>query len=130
MHHLHDRSQDDSSTSSVEEYLHSVFQLGNSSHKFIVIVVINGVSVDMEADSGAERTTIPWSVFQEKLSCKCNLRPSSVKLHQYHQSPLVVKGECTVTVQIYDRVIDATFIVVDVSTLYYYLEETGCILWG
>ena len=67
MHHLHDRSQDDSSTSSVEEYLHSVFQLGmgNSSCKFIVTVVINGVSVDMKADSGAECTTNSWSVFQE-----------------------------------------------------------------
>ena len=64
----------------------------------------------MEADSGAERTTIPWSVFQEKLSRKCNLRPSSVKLHQYDQSPLVVKGECTATVQIQDQVIDATLL--------------------
>ena len=72
----------------------------------------------MEADLGAERTTIPCSVFQEKLLHKCNPRPSSVKLHQYVQSPLVVKGECTATVQIQDQVIDATFIVVDVSTLY------------
>ena len=60
IHHLHDQSQDDSSTSSVEEYLHSRFQLGNSSCKFIVTVVINGISADMEADSGAECTTIPY----------------------------------------------------------------------
>ena len=95
-----------------------MFQLGNSSCRFIVTVVINRVSLDMGADSGAERTTIPWSIFQEKLSRNCNLHPSSVKLHQYDQSPLAVKGECTVTVQIHDRIIDATFIVVDVSTLY------------
>ena len=48
----------------------------------------------------------------------CNLRPSSIKLHQYDQSPLAVKGEYTVTVEIHDRVLDATIIVVDVSTLY------------
>ena len=72
----------------------------------------------MEADLGAERTTITWSVFQQSLSCKCNLRLRSVKLHQYKQSPLVVKGECIAILQIHDRVIDATFIVVDVSTLY------------
>ena len=71
----------------------------------------------MEADSAAESTTTPWEVFQEKLLHKCNLCSSSVK-HQYDQSPLVVKGECTATVQLNDRVIDATFIVVDVSTLY------------
>ena len=47
VHHLHDQNQDDSSVSSVEEYLHSVFQLGNSSHKFIVTVAINGVNLDM-----------------------------------------------------------------------------------
>ena len=70
--HLHNQSQDNSSTSSVEEYLHSVFELGNSSRKFIVTVVINGISVDMEADLGAKCTTVPWSVFQEKLLCKCN----------------------------------------------------------
>ena len=29
---------------------------------------INGVRVDIEADSEAERSTIPWSVFQDKLS--------------------------------------------------------------
>ena len=42
-------------------------------------------------------------------------------------------GECTATVQIHDRVIDATFVVVDVSTLYnytHYLKGTGCISWG
>ena len=77
----------------------------------------------MEADSGAELTTIPWLVFQEKLSRKCNLRLSSVKLHQYDQSPLVVKSECTVTIQIHDRIIDATFIVMDVSTLYPLFER-------
>ena len=82
MHHLHDQSQDDSSTISVEEYLLSVFQLGNSSCKFTVTVAINGVSVDMEADSGAECITIPWSIFREKLSHKCNLHPCSVKLRQ------------------------------------------------
>ena len=84
----------------------------------------------MEANSGAKCTTIPWSIFQEKLARKCNLRLSSVKLHQYDQSPLVVKGECTVTVQIHDRIIDATFIVMDVSTLYPLFERDWMYLLG
>ena len=84
----------------------------------------------MEADSGAELTTIPWLVFQEKLSRKCNLHPSSVKLHQYDHSPLVVKGGCTVTVQIHDRIIDATFIEMDISTLYPLFERDWMYLLG
>ena len=73
---------DDSNGSSTEEYLLSVFQLGNRSSKFIITVRINGVQVEMEADSGAERSTIPWSIFQDKLANVCDLAPSSVKLHQ------------------------------------------------
>ena len=87
---LHEQDEDDGSVSSTEEYLHSVFQLGNSTHKFIVTVVINGVTIDMEAHSGTERSTIPWTIFQDRLLRSCELLSSSVKLHQYDHSPLRV----------------------------------------
>ena len=77
-----------SDESSTEEFLHSVFQLGKANPKFIITTFINGVQGDMEADSGAEWSTISWSVFQDKLLNVCKLVPSSVKLHQYDKSPL------------------------------------------
>ena len=129
VHQLHNRG-DDSSGSSTEEYLHSVFQLGNTSPKFIITVVINGVHVDMEADSGAERSTIPWRIFQDKLANVCKLVPSSVKLHQYDQSPLTVKGECKVKVRVNECVIDATFVVVDVLTCYPLFGRDWMLLLG
>ena len=72
----------------------------------------------MEVDSGAERTTIPWSHFSNFLSLACQLRPTSVTLYQYDKSPLVVKGECQAIVQVNERVIATTFIVVDAEERY------------
>ena len=63
--------QDDdssSSSSSAEGHLHTIFQLGKGTRKFLVSVYINGVKLVMEIDSGAERTTIPWSIFQDMYS--------------------------------------------------------------
>ena len=57
-------------------------------------------------------------MFQEKLSQVCELTSSLVTLCQYDQSPLTVKGECRVNIQINQCVINATFIVVDVVTCY------------
>ena len=64
----------------------------------------------MEADSGAECSSISWRIFQDKLANVCKLVPSSVKLHQYDQSPLIVKGECKVKVWVNECVIDATLL--------------------
>ena len=113
--------QDDdssSSSSSAEGHLHTIFQLGKDTRKFLVSVYINGVKLVMEIDSGAERTTIPWSIFQDSLGKVCDLTPTSITLHQYDQSPLKVKGQCQVTVKVNERVIEASFVVVDVSTQY------------
>ena len=71
----------------------NICQLSDTHHKFIVNVKINGVAIDMEVDSGAERSTIPWNLFQNQLSAACSLVPSTVTLRQYDQTPLVVKGE-------------------------------------
>ena len=127
--HLQDCSGN-SDESSTEEFLHSVFQLGKTNPKFIITTFINGVRVDMEADSGAERLTIPWSVFQDKLINVCNLVPSSVKLHQYDQSPLTVKGECKVKVRVNKCVVEATLVVVDVSTCYPLFGRDWMLLLG
>ena len=54
--------QDDDSSScssSAEGHLHTIFQLGKGMRKFLVSVYINGVELEMEINSGAERATIP-----------------------------------------------------------------------
>ena len=73
VHHLHHQNHDDSSLSSTEEYLHLVFQLGKSNHKYIVTVVINEASLDLEADSGENAPPFPGLYFKKKLSLNCNL---------------------------------------------------------
>ena len=85
----------------------------------------------MEADSGAERSTIPWCIlFQDKLANVCKIFPSSVKLHQYAQSPLTVKGEFKVEVRVNECMIDVTFIVVDVLTCYPLFGRDWILLLG
>ena len=96
---------DSSSDSSELEHLHTIFQLGSKSSKFVITVKINKVPLEMEVDSGAERSTIPLSIFQQKLADVCKLQPSAVSLHQYDKA----------TVKINDRVIQAKFVVVEVE---------------
>ena len=69
----------------------------------------------MKVDSGAERSTIPLTIFQQKLSDMCQLQPSAISLQQYDKTPLTISGECQVTVKINDRVIQAKFVVVKVE---------------
>ena len=85
--------QEDDSTDSTEGYLHTICQLGDTACKFTIPVCINGVKILVEVDSCAEHTTMPWSVYQEKLVDVCHLTPTAVTLHQYDQSPLTVKGQ-------------------------------------
>ena len=61
---------------------------------------------------------IPWSIFQDSLGKVCDLNPTSITLHQYDQSPLKVKGQCQFTVKVNESMIEASFLVVDVSTQY------------
>ena len=74
--------QDDSSTDS-SEHLHAILQLGTRTNKFLVVVKINGIPVEIEVDSGAERSTVPLSVFNQKLAGACKLKPSNIELHRY-----------------------------------------------
>ena len=86
--------EDSESDSGSEEHLHSIFQLGKESNKYMVAVKINGIMINMEVDSGAEHSMIPKSLFEEKLTNVCKLSLSAVSLHQYDHSPLAITGEC------------------------------------
>ena len=112
-----------SSDSSESEHLHTILQLGTKINKFLITVKINKVPVEMEVDSGAKRSTVPISVFQRKLADVCTLQPSDISLHQYDKSPLTITGECQAKVNINNRDIQATFVVVDVDEFW---AEIGC----
>ena len=94
-------------SSDSSEHLHFIFQLGT------IVVNINGIGIEMEVDSGAERSTIPVSVFKQKLVDVCKLQSSTVSLHKYDKSPLMVAGECHAKITINHHVLQATFVVVD-----------------
>ena len=98
------------------EHLHSILQLGTKSEKFLINVKINGISIEMEIDSGAERSTIPLSLFKQKLAGVCKLQSSTFSLQQYDKTPLIVVGECSSQITINQCVIQATFVVVDVHS--------------
>ena len=76
-----------------DDHLHSIFQLGKESNEYIITVKINGIMINMEVDSGAERSTVPKSLFEEKLRSVCELSPSAVSLHQHNHSPLTIAGQ-------------------------------------
>ena len=62
-------------------YLYNILQLGNRANKFLLTVDISTVPIKMEVDSGAERSTVPLSLFKQKLSGVCKLKPSRVSLY-------------------------------------------------
>ena len=62
----------------------------------MITVRINGVMIDMEVNLGAQRSTVPKSLFEERLVSVCKLSPWTVSLHQYNHSPLTIAGECCV----------------------------------
>ena len=53
------RVDEAASDSSFEDHLHSIFQLGKKANKYMITVGINGILIEIEVDSGAERSTIP-----------------------------------------------------------------------
>ena len=73
----------DSTEPSSDEQLHGIFQVGGKSPKFMVIVAVNGVPIKMEVDTGAERSTIPAALFEDKLATVCKVLPSQVTLQQF-----------------------------------------------
>ena len=107
-------NSDSSSDSSEFEHLHTIFWLGIKA-KFVVTVKINKVPIETEVDSGVERSTVSLSVSQCKLVDVYELRSSSISLHQYNKLTLTIAGEFQATVKINHRVIQATFVVVEVE---------------
>ena len=69
----------------------------------------------MELDSGAKWSTVLRPLYQEKLAGVCKLVPTDVTLNQYDKSPLMIKGQYKVTVQIIGQKICATLILVDMK---------------
>ena len=82
---------DDLTEPSSDEQLHGIFQVGGKSPKFMATVIINGVSIEMEIDTGAEHSTIPIASYKDKLATVCTIVPSQVTLQQYDQSPLIAR---------------------------------------
>ena len=76
---------------------------------------INGIMMEMEVDSGAECSTVPKLLFEEKLKEVCKLSPSAVSLHQYDHSPLTIVGKCLADIAFNGHKMKATFVVVDIT---------------
>ena len=49
----------------------------------MVTVAVNGVPINMEVDTGAECSTIPAALFEDKLATVCKVQPSQVSMWQY-----------------------------------------------
>ena len=107
---------DDSTEPSSDEQLHGIFQVGGKSPKMMVTVAVNGVQIAMEVDTGAERSTIPTALFEEKLATVCKIQPSQVTLRQYDQTPLKVVGQCSANLQIGEHGLTGVFIIVDIPS--------------
>ena len=80
VHESQDKETSDGSDSNGEVF--NIFQLSNPADNFIVSVKINGIKIvnDMEVDSGAQRITVPWNLFQGQLATASCLMPTSVIL--------------------------------------------------
>ena len=61
------QEQDDGSSSDSSGCMHTILQLGTKASKVLLTVSINSVPIEMEVDSGAERSTVPLSTFNRKL---------------------------------------------------------------
>ena len=80
--------------------------------KLTTILLLNNTEIQMEIDTGAELSTIPLSVYKEKLN-EVKLEPSTVSLHQYDGTPLSVSGEIMLNVQKGGQHLSGRFVVVD-----------------
>ena len=80
--------------------------------KLTTTLLLNIVEIQMEIDTGAELSTIPYSVYKEKLY-NVKLEPSKISLRQYDGTPLSVRGEITLNVQKAEQNLSGRFVVVD-----------------
>ena len=80
--------------------------------KLTTLLMLSYTEIQLEIDTGAELSTIPFSVYREKLS-KVKLEPSTVSLRQYDGTPLSVRGEIMLNVQKGEQNLSGRFVVVD-----------------
>jgi len=64
VHSLQEKNRS-STDSSESEHLHTILQLGTKLSRFQITVKTNKVPIDMEVDSGAERSAVPLSIFSK-----------------------------------------------------------------
>ena len=82
------------------------------SKKLTTTLLLNNVEIQMEVDTGAELSTIPYVIYKEKLN-NVKLEPSTISLRQYDGTPLSVRGEITLKVQKAEQSLSGRFVVVD-----------------
>jgi len=80
VHQLEASETEVTSSSSEDYHVHTILQLGDKSKKFLFTTNINGVDLEMKLDSGADRSTVPWALFKQKLAGVCKLAPTKVTL--------------------------------------------------
>ena len=79
--------------------------------KLMTTLLLNNVETQMEVDTGAELSTIPYVVYKEKLS-NAKLEPSTISLRQYDGTPLSVRGKITHNVQTAEQNLFGRFVVI------------------
>ena len=83
-------------------------------NKLTTVLQVEGKALEMEVDTGAELSTIPAYINQQKLH-DIKLHPSSVCLHQYDGSTIPVKGEIKVVASTGEQSVAGSFIIVDIK---------------
>ena len=84
------------------------------SSKLTTVLDVDGVALEMEVDTGAELSTIPVAIYQQKLR-HIKLYPSAVRLHQYDGSTIPIKGEIRVTVSTKEQSVTGNFVIAGIK---------------
>ena len=92
-------------------------------NKLTTVLQVEGIALEMEVDTGAELSTIPAYIYQQRLR-NIKLHPSTVRLHQYDGSTIPVKGEIKVVVSTGEQSVAGSFVIV--VTNFLYLAGIGC----
>ena len=83
-------------------------------NKLTTVLQVEGIALEMEVDTGAELSTIPAYIYQQRLR-NIKLHPSTVRLHQYDGSTIPVKGEIKVVVSTGEQSVAGSFVIVDIK---------------
>ena len=76
---------------------------------------VEGIALEMEVDTGAELSTIPAYIYQQRLR-NIKLHPSTVRLHQYDGLTIPVKGEIKVVVSTGEQSVASSFVIAVLCT--------------